>query len=303
MRYLNIDKSVIESRYFVPACYALFFILAFLVFLYLSLPSESIKQRIIHEIETRTPFDADIKSLSIYPIFNLKFHEVRLYRAKALYLSIDDINVSPSLFYLLLKKITLPFKANLHGGEAKGRLVYSSKTGQLMKANGTVKGINVKGIPAVSIALGDPHSSIQGVIGGDFSVEFYPQPKGALVLEAKDLSIKNARLIEGMPLPDFGRLQCNLKSHIENGVTKVEELNFKGSDIDLTLVGTIPLLWEISKQGAIDLDVRLRTVGVGKGRLSFLSAFLSPQSDGSLGGKLVGTVGSPRLVKEAIRVR
>ncbi len=303
MKYLTVDKSVTESRYFVPACYMLFFILAFLVFLYLSLPSESFRQRIIYEVQTRTPFDIDVKGLSIYPIFTLKFHDVKLYRTKALYLSIDDLNVSPSLFYLLLKKIALPFRAHLYGGNAKGELVYNSKTGQLIKANGTLEGINLKGIPTISIALGDVNSSIQGVIRGDFSIEFDPQPKGHVVLEAKDLSVKNVRLIQGLPLPDFGRLESDFKSHIENGVTKVEELRFKGNDIDLRLFGTMPLLWEISRQGVIDLDLRIRTGGGNKGKLSFLSAFLSPESDGSLRGKIVGTFGSPRLVKETIGAR
>lgn len=303
MKYLTVDKSVTESRYFVPACYTLFFILAFLLFLYLSLPSESFKQRIIYEVETRTPFNMDVKSLSIYPIFTLKFHDVKLYRAKALYLNIDDLDVSPSLFYLFLKKIALPFKAHLYGGKAKGKLVYSSKTGQLIKANGTLEGINLKGIPAVSIALRDVNSSIQGVVEGDFSIELDPQPMGQVVLQVKDLSVKNARLIEGLPLPDFGRLESNFKGHIENGVMKVEELKFKGSGIDLRLFGTMPLLWEISRQGVIDLDLRLRTGGGNKGKLGFLSAFLSPQSDGSLGGKLVGTIGNPRLVKDTIGAR
>ena len=303
MKYLTVDKSVIESRYFVSACYALFFILAFLVFLYLSLPSESFKQRIEYEIVTRTPFNVDIKSLSIYPVFSLKFHDVNLYRGKALYLSIDDLNVTPSLFYLLFKKITLPFEAHLYGGKAKGKLVYSSKTGQLTKVMGTIEGVNVKGIPAVSIALGDANSSIQGVVGGDLSVEFNPELKGQVILAVKDLSFKNVRFAEGMPLPDLGRLECNFRSHIENGATRVDELKFKGSGINLTLFGTMPLLWEISKHGAIDLELKLQAVGVGAGRLGFLSAFLAPQSDGSLGGKLVGTLGSLRLVKETIGAR
>lgn len=297
MRFLTVDKSLVESKYFVLACYALFFILAFLVFLYLSIPSEGFKQRIIYEVEARTPFDVDIKSLSIYPIFSLRFHDVKLYRARKLYLNIDDLDVSPSLFYLLLKKITLPFKAHLYGGEARGKLVCSSKTGQLIKANGTIEGISLKGIPAVSVALGDANSSIQGVGGGDFSVEFDPQLKGQVILEVKELSLKNVRLIEGLPLPDFGRLESNFKGRIENGVTRVEEMRFKGSGIDITLFGTMPPLWEISKQGAIDLDIRLRTDGGGRGRLGFLSSFLSPQSDGSLKGKIAGTLGSPRLEK------
>jgi type II secretion system protein N len=303
MKYLIVDKGVIESKYFVPACYALFFILGFLVFFYHSFPSESFKRRIIYEVETRTPFDIDIRSLSIYPIFSLKLHDVKLYRAKALYLNVDDLDVSPSLFYLLLKKITLPFRAHLYGGNAKGKLVYSSTTRQLIKANGTIEGINVKGIPAISIALGDENSSIQGVVEGFFSVEFGPQPKGQIALETKDLTVKNVRLIGGLPLPDFGRLESNFKSHIENGATKVEELKFQGNGFDLTLFGTMPLLWEISRLGAIDLDLRLRTEGVGKRKLGFLSAFLSPQSDGSLKGKITGTFGSPRLIKEVVGVK
>lgn len=303
MRYLTLDKDLLESKYFIPACYVLFFILTFLVFLYLSFPSESFKQRIIYEVEARTPFDLNIKSLNIYPIFSFKFQDVKLSRAKSLYLSIDDLSVSPSLFYLILKKVSLPFKAHLYGGEAKGRLIYSSKTGQLIKASGTISGINLKGVPAVSIALRDANSSIQGIVEGNFSIEFDPQPKGQVVLDAKDLSVKNIRLIEGLTLPDFGRLESSFRSHIENGMTKVDEWKLKGNGIDLTLFGTIPLLWKISNQGAIDLDMRLRTNRGSRGVLGFLSAFLLPESDGSLRGKIVGTFSSPRLVKGTIGAR
>jgi type II secretion system protein N len=293
-------KRAVESKYFIPVCYTLFFIFAFLVSLYLSFPTESFKQRIIYEIERRTPFEADIKSVSVYPIFSLKIHDMKLYKAKELYLNIDDLKVSPSLFYLLFNKIGLPFKAHLYGGETKGNLVYSLKTGQITRVNGSLEGVNVKGI--LAIALNDGNSSIQGVLGGDFSVEFSSGPKGEIILEAKDLWIRNVKPIEGFVLPDFGKLKFNFKSHIENGVTKVEELKFKGNNLDLTLFGTMPILWEISKQGAIDLNVRLRTEGPGRGKLGFLSAFLSPQSDGSLRGKVVGTFGSPRVVREAIGI-
>lgn len=303
MRYLTVDKNLIESRYFILACYVLFFILTFLIFFYLSFPSESFKQRIIYEVETRIPFDLNIKDLNIRPILNLKFHDVELYRSKSLYLSIDDLSVSPSLFYLILKKVVLPFKAHLYGGDAKGRLIYSSETGQLIAANGDIRGINIKGIPMISTVLRDGNFSIQGVVAGNFSVEFVPQPRGQVVLEAKNLSVKNLRLIEGLPLPDFGRLESSFKGHIENGMTKVEELRLKGSGIDLTIFGTMPLLWKISKQGAIDLDLRFRTSKGGRGMSSFLSAFLSPESDGSFRGKIVGTFGNPRLVKETIGAR
>jgi type II secretion system protein N len=296
-------RSAVESRYFVPACYALFFILAFLISLCLSFPAESFKQRIIYEIEKRTPFMADIKSVGISPIFGFKVYDLRLYKAKQLYLNIDDLKVSPSLFYLFFNELGLPFKAHLYGGEAKGSLVYSLKTNQVTKAKGKVNSVNIEGIPAIPIAIGDGNSSVQGILQGDFSVELGSAPKGQIVLGIKDLWTRNVRLLGEFSLPDFGKLESNFKSHIENGATKVEELSFRGRDIDLMLFGTMPLLWEISRQGNINLNLRLRTERAAKGKLGFLSALLAPQSDGSLGGKIVGTFGSPRLVKETVGAR
>jgi hypothetical protein len=139
---------------------------------------------------------------------------------------------------------------------------------------------------------------------GDFSLEFDPQPKGDINLNIGDLLIKGVKIAGGLSLPDFGRMQSRFKGHIENRVTKVDELKFKGSKIDLTLSGTMPILWQMSRHGTIDLNVRLKAdTGVGRVLTGLFSAFLANQRDGSLGGKIVGTISRPNIIKHVVSGR
>jgi hypothetical protein len=116
--------------------------------------------------------------------------------------------------------------------------------------------------------------------------------------------IKGVTVAGGFPLPDLGKMKSSFKGRIENGLTKVEELKLNGDKLDVSLSGTMPVLWQISHKGTIDLNVKLRAVGgAGKTMTGLLGAFLTKQRDGTLGGKIVGPISRPNIVKHVINNR
>ena len=298
-------KRILKSKHFIPICYSLFFISVFVVFFYSSFPEEAVKQRIIYEIGKRTPLTVEIRNVSISPITRIRAYGVNLYKDKELFLVIDELSGSPSLLYLIINKLKVPFEANLYGGEAEGTLFYDLKNKKITNAEGKIeKGIDIGRIKVIPTALGSENSLVQGILNGDFSLEFGNQPKGDINLTINDLLIIGVKIAGGFPLPDLGKMQSSFKSHIEKGVTKVDELKFKGSKIDLTLSGTMPLLWQITKHGTIDLSVNLRADrNVGQTITGLLSAFLATRRDGTLGGKIVGTISRPSIVKQVVNNR
>ncbi len=298
-------KRILKSKQLIPICYPLFFISVFVVFFYSSFPEEAVKQRIIYEIEKRTPLTVEISNVSISPITRIKASGVSLYKNKELFLVIDELKGSPSLLYLIINKLKVPFEANLYGGGAEGALFYDLKNNKITKAEGRIEnGIDIGKISVIPEVLGSENSLVQGILNGYFSLEFGNQPKGDINLTINDLLIKGVKIAGGFPLPDFGKMQSSFKSHIEKGLTKVDELKFKGSKIDLTLSGTMPLLWQITKHGTIDLSINLRADrNVGQTITGLLSAFLATQRDGTLGGKIVGTISRPSIVKQVVNNR
>ncbi len=298
-------KRIRESRYFIPVCYSVFLITVFLVTFYSSLPQEAIRQRIIYEIEKRTPFKLTIKDLAVSPIIRFNLKGVNVYRDNEPVLNIDELRVSPSILYLVIYRIGLPFEARLYGGEAEGKVVYSLGTKEITKAQGKIEeGINIGRVQAVPALLGGGQSSVQGILLGDFFIEFGEEPKGDINLAVNDLSVKGVKIAGGFPLPDLGKMKSSFRGRIENGVTKVDEIKLNGNKIDVTLSGTMPLLWQISKKGTIDLNVKLRAgSGAGKAITGVLGAFLATQRDGTLGGKIVGPISRPNLVKQVINSR
>jgi len=295
-------EKILKSRYLIPFCYSFFFIFAFLLFFYLTLPVESLKQRIMREIEMRTPFRADItRSISVSPVFSLKIQGLKLYKAEKPVLNIDELSLSPSLISTIVSDgLKISFKARLLQGETEGTLVYNSKTKHIEKAEARLAGVNIETIPAVAFPDSDKQSpSVQGLLGGSFSFEFNPQAKGEFAFEIKRLGIKNLK-ISGLLLPEFSNIESTFSGKIENEITRIEELKFTGDGLDLMLSGTAPLLWEIRKGGKIDLGLQLRLTGTKLAMFkSFLVSYLAPLNDGSLGGKIGGTIHNPRLVKGA----
>ncbi|HSE83559.1 MAG TPA: type II secretion system protein GspN [Thermodesulfobacteriota bacterium] len=286
-------KRMTKSKYFTRAYYILFFILILSLFLYVTFPAEEFRRRIVYEIENRTPFDAEIKSVRISPTLKLTAYGVSLSRAEKPFLNIEDLEVSSSFLNLFSGVSNLPFEAHLLGGETKGILEYDFKREKLVGANAQLSGISIERIMTmVPAELRKQSPLIQGSIDGGFSIKLDSLSKGEFNFKVSKLGLRDIRL-KNFAVPDFVDMESVFKGKIDNGMTQVEELRLEGDDIHLKLSGTMPLLWKVHEGGRIDLKFQLLSVG---DRLGLLRAFLTPQKDGTMGGKIVGTLISPRVV-------
>jgi len=293
-------EKIMKSRYFVPSFYSLFFVIVFLVSFYLTFPVESIRQRIITEIETQTPLRAEIKQVNVSPIFSLKINDLMLYKAEKQLIQIDELRIRPSALSVFSSSLNLPFNARLLGGETTGTLVYGKKTKRMEKADVKITGVNLVEITSLIPAdLGNKSPLFQGFLNGSFSIALGAQPKGEFGFDISNLGVKNLRL-KGLSLPEFNNMESSLKGKIEDETTKIEDLKLEGEGLDLAVAGTMPLLWKMKRGGVVDLGLKLQLTGpkfaVFRG---LLTSYLVTEANGTLGGKISGTVLNPRLVKDS----
>lgn len=297
--FKTVMKRIMESEHFAKISYSVFFLLLFVIYFYRTFPTDSLKERIIYEIESRTPYKAEIADISVYPIFSLKVHDLRLSKPNEAPINIEQLNLSPSVIRLIFSdRVKLPFKAYLMGGEGKGTLVYNLDTRHVEKVEARLADLNIDKVPAMITGNSNSDATqAQGTMSGEFSVELNPQPKGQFDFQIEKLGISNL-VVQQFPLPGLSGLQTSFKGSIENQLTKIEKLEFKGDDLHLLLSGNAPILWKIKKGDKIDLGLKLLITGKKLAFIkTFLASHLSPQGDGSLGGKIAGTVGSPKVVK------
>lgn len=154
----------------------------------------------------------------------------------------------------------------------------------------TVKNVTIDSIPAFLSSDSGEVVSLGGVMNGSMDVVLEPQPKGDFQFEIDGFSMKDIK-VKGMSLPSFTDLKSVVRGNIESKKTNIQMLSVTGKDIALEITGTTPLLWEIPKGGIIDLGYRLEIKGEQMAKYkSLLSPYLATQRDGSLGGKILGTL-------------
>jgi type II secretion system protein N len=293
-----LKDRITKFKHIKPISYTIFFFIVFAVFLFETFPGEIIKKRIIAEIESNTPFTVDIQKASISPLLSLNMEGIKLYKSKDRYIQLDSLSIRPSILALVSASPKFPFKAELLNGEVEGSISIIKSESRLKNIDATVKHLNVDSIPSLlSSEQASDQIDLAGVMDGRINIQLEPQPKGDFQIEINQLNVKNIK-VKGISLPSFGGLKSVFKGNIDGKRTNIEEWSVTGNGIDLQITGNAPLLWELSKGGVIDLGYRLEMKGTQMARYKgLLAPYLLTQSDGSLGGKILGTVMNPRFEK------
>lgn len=290
-----------KHKYFKPVSYTLFFLFAFAVFLFVTFPGDLIKKRIIAEIESATPFEAEVERVDISPLLIIKLSGVKLYKSKDSYLLLNSLSLRPSVLSVVTKSPKFPFKAELLGGEIEGSISLNKAKGGLREVDATVKEVAIDSIPSLLTTDGKDVFSLVGVLNGKLFVRFDPETKGDFDFVVEGLGVENVK-VQGLNLPGLAALTSVIKGTFEGDITKIEELNVTGKDIELRITGTAPLLWEIPHGGVLDLGYRLEMKGPQMAKYkTLLTPYLATQTDGSLGGKILGTVTNPRFEKSSLK--
>lgn len=289
-----------NAKYKKPFLYILFFVAAFFVFLYTSFPKEGIKSLVVSEITQNTPYEAEIGSASLAPPFSLKIKDLKLRSADNKVLVVDSLNVRPSIFSLFSSSVAVPFKAELGGGEIKGKLGVNKTGDGLDEIDAEVKGVDIGTIVSF-MSNSDDALDLKGDLDGKLKIDFSPNALGEFDFTAQGLSVDNIK-VKGVKLPALNGLETVFSGNIEGQKTNVEELYLKGDGIDLKVSGTAPLIWELTKGGVIDLGYRLEITGGEYAKFKgMLTPYLAQQRDGSLGGKIIGTLNNPKFEKSSTK--
>lgn len=293
-------ERLTKYKHIKPLSYTIFFLIVFSLFLFKTFPGELIKKRIIAEIENNTPFKADVEKASISPLLSINLEGVKLYKSKDRYLELDSLSIRPSVLAVFSDNPKFPFKAELLNGEIEGSLSLIKAESRLNGIEATVKHLRIDSVPSLLSPESGDLFVLGGVVDGRMNIQLGSQPKGDFRFEINQLNVKNIK-VKGFSLPGFTDLKSVFKGNIDGKRTNIEEFNVTGKDIDLEITGNAPLLWEIPKGGVIDLGYRLQIKGDQMAKYKgLLAPYLVTQRDGSLGGKILGTVKNPRFEKGSI---
>lgn len=294
-------EKIRNYKHIVPLSYISFFIVAFFVFLIITFPGDVIKQRIISEIQNTTPYKVDIKSADVSPLLNISLKQVVIHKSQTQFLELDSVTIKPSIFSVFSDSPNVPFTAKLHGGEIDGSVKVSKKNNGIEEIKADVKDLRIDAIPDLLSEQGQAETLIHGRLNGNLFVQFIPQPKGEFDFIVEGLELDNLK-VKGMKLPSLTNLTSKFNGNIENDLTNISELSVKGDGIDLQITGTAPLIWEMSEGGILDLGYRVEITDNDLAKYkTFLTPYLAKHRDGSLGGKILGTVMNPRFEKGSVK--
>lgn len=286
-------EKIIKSKYLFPVSYILFFCFCFVLFVYSTLPLESIKEKIVYEVARNSQFSIEVKGLNVSPFFRLELLGCKLYRDRRPILEIKELIVSPSMFSLFRTNLSITYDANLLDGKAVGKISYNTDLKVVERVEGKIDNISVENATSVFTDDFIKEKFLSGTVDGDFDVILYPKSQGRIAFDIENLEVGNIR-VRQIPLPNFRNMNANFVGRINNDITSVDGFNIKGEDFELKIAGTMPVFWKIKRGGKIDLQLSLLSK---TSKLSFVKSFLKPQSDGSVGGKISGTIGNIKFVK------
>jgi len=278
--------------------YVVVFLLFLVLFTYTGFPVESLKMRIISEIKRNSPYDIEIGSMKFSDSLEMDFENVEIQRGNKV-LKMDNIVVKPSLTDIISENMPVPFSANGLGGNITGTVYLSRNNRMINNFKVRIKGVDTSYIEEF-MNINSQDLDIKGKINGSVNVDIAKQgnrytAQGSYSFDSDKIDISNIK-IQSFTLPGYNNLETDLKGTFDSRKTKIARLSFKNKDFQLSFFGTMPPVWQLSRGGKLDLFMNLNLYS-NEAKMSFLKTFLSPQSDGTLAAKILGTVSNPRLVK------
>lgn len=282
------------------AFHAVIFILLgiflFILFLFIGFPYESLKRRIIGELEAKTPFHYEIEKVRPYPLWGLTFKNVVIYASvdskKIKVLGIERIRITGSLLPLLWRKVSLRLWGKILGGTMEGRFSKRREQGELTLLG---RDVNLQRIHILRDVVGVEMAGIlEGktmftIGGGDISKQS----------GSAEFVISEA-ILSKFPLPGIaplrvGRIQCDIE--LKRGNVIIKHLAFTGGDLEGKVLGNI-FLNSHFPQSRLNLRITIEPSAKSDPRHRVFLSLLGQegQAKGPYAFSLRGTVGRPRLI-------
>ena len=278
--------SIIKNK---KILFAITFVFVFLSFFYIEFPNESLKRRVIFEIEKNTDFDAEIEKISIMPLLKIEISGLKLTKNEDQQIIVSKAILKPSILSLLSGDINVEYDIKVFKGKAFGNLVILKDTNNLKSISLNIEKIDIDEIRRVYSKSLKESVELAGLLSGNITLG--ENNSGDFNFNIDDLDIIKIDINNfKFQLMD---LKSNLKGQIYKDKTLINELMFDNEDIRVKIKGSTPPLWRLSK-GSIDLFYRLEVKGK---KYAYLKSFLSKDPRGNVAGKIVGSIAKPELLK------
>jgi type II secretion system protein N len=271
-------------------------ILLFILFLYIGFPCETLKRRIIRELEARSPFLYEIEEIHPHPLVGLTFKNMVAYASvgskRVRVLGAERLRVTVSLLPLLWRTVSLRLQGRVLGGTLVGGI---SKRGDQRELTLRGKDMNLQQFGVLKDLVG---MEMTGILRG----------KTVITLGGGDISQQSGRaeflvttaILSRLPLPGLvplriGRIEG--KVELRRGSVLIKRLAFSEGDFEGQVLGNIVLSSHFP-DSRLNLRITVEPAAEFDPRHLALLSLLGRKGKikGSLAFSMRGTLGRPRLV-------
>lgn len=269
------DRRVLIRR----LLFAAYFIAAFLLFLYLRLPYDSIKSRLEAEVRNRTPLELSISRLSPR-FFDLAMRDVIISDKTGRVLFESPIVYLDISFLGLIRGI-ISFRADMeaYGGEIVLK-VRKDKNSNALSLD--ADGMDIGTYPLFK----DTGMELSGRLGGSFDMSGQ-NGKGRLWL--RNLAWRGVK-VNGFPIPDIDLDQCWLEAELKGDRLLIKKLEAEGKELKARIFGDMVL----RQQGAMNLTIKLKpSERIAREQSVLFSLLKNRDSEGFFQFSIGGTLSAP----------
>lgn len=240
-----------RKKAFAIAGYILLFFLSFFVSLFLTLPAEEIKNRLVYEISSRGYGLLSVSKLSYAIPFGLEFEDLSFSRfqggKKMEYLKADRLLIRQSLFSLLLGRLNLNFKGEFYNGEASGYYIDKDKNKHISIK---FEKINISEYSPLKAILktgveGRVNGRVNGRIILDGSIMNLRESQGSVELSIENFKTEESDAMNFIKIPgiNINSITCTLV--LDGGKIKSDDISFHG-DIEGKMNGEVILRYPLA---------------------------------------------------------
>jgi len=266
----------------------------FILFLYIGFPYETLKRRIIGELEAKTPLRYEIEQIRPHPLSGLTFKNVVIYALvdskKVKVLSVERFRITLSLLPLLWRRVHLRLWGEVLDGTVEGEFSQSGGPGELILSG---KDVNLQRIHFLREVKG---VEMGGILTWKTMVTFGGKGISEKIGSAEFL-ISEA-MLSRLPLPGIaplgvGDIQGNIE--LKRGKVTIKRLASSGGDLNGQVLGNIFLNSDFPKS-RLNLRITIKPSAKFDPRYRIFLSLLGRQgkTEGIYAFSLKGTLLHPR---------
>ena len=280
--------------------YISFILAAFVFFLYILFPSDTVKKYIEHKIGGINP-DLSISIDNINPVFppGVRLNAVSFYYICSLLLDAETIKIVPEIFSVFSSKTAFSFKGVAYDGIIKGKAGFNGNAGHI-EIYADLSGIQIKDIPAIKKLAGIEKEKykISGILDGKVT---YSNNKGFGRVMGAKLGISECRIKLKEPVFNhenfaFSKIEADLATVKER--LQIKSCTIEGDKVNASLSGSIVTKKNVGSS-VLNLKgkIKLKPLFFGNMKKNLLASIFPEKMSGkgSFSFKIGGTFNNPEF--------